>query len=278
MTIFQLRCFGFSCLSYKISIELIFLQSSNPNFQGPVQNGNADILKKGGQMLDEMDSFRRDYSNRGFKMFGVIKTDLMDSDDTHFSEAQSAYEWASLIKTVLKALLRVQSEGTKRAINKMLDDGIQKLDTDLHNLQHSSMDIDELKWKTTKLMSDLDAQYEKEIQEKRVKWQQMYDTAKSLTAKQRNVMNQLKEKMDSMKRLHDELAQRLSENIVHMESKQSKLKDEIDNIDSLRSKIDPLKALLNSDSTAENLNKSGQELLAECDKFRERYSQNTNLV
>lgn len=254
------------------------MQSSNPNSQGPVQNGNADILKKGDEMLDEMDSFRRDYSSKGFKMFGVIKTDLMDSDDTHFSEAQSAYEWASLIKTVLKALLRVQSDGTKRAINKMLDDGLQKLDTDLQNLQHSSMDIDELKWKTTKLMSDLDAQYEKEIQEKRVKLQQMYDSAKSLNAKQKNVMTQLKEKMDSMKRLHDELAQRLSENVVHMESKKSKLKDEIENIDSLKSKIDPLKALLNSDSTAEDLNKAGQDLLAECDKFRERYSQNTNLV
>lgn len=227
-----------------------------------------------------MENFREDFSTRGFKMFGDIKTDMMNSDDTHFSESQTAFETATLMRTLLTALTRVQrSDGTKTALNKVLDDGAAKLSTDLAKLQESVQKMESVKTKTKALLTELDLQYDVENKASMEKWNKMREISKtkSTSVEQRDMMQQLLEKMRAIKRLHDEVAKKLNENMQSIDGKKAKLQDEIQNIDDLKAKIDPFKTILNSDSSSdEEFKESAQELIAECDDYRERYNQNSN--
>lgn len=237
---------------------------------------SPDVWGEGNEMLVKMRNFHDDFSTRGFKMFGDIKTNLMNSDDTHFSESQTAFETASLMKTLVTALTKVQrSAATKTALNKVLNDGASKLSADLAKLQESAQRIDAVKTKTKALLTELEIQYNTESKASLDKYNKMREVARarSTNTQQRDVMHQLMEKMHAVKRLHDEVANKLSERLQHIDSKKAKLQDEIKSIDHLKSKIDPIKTLLNSDdSSDDDFKKSAQDLIAECDEYRQRYS------
>lgn len=242
---------------------------------------SSDIWGEGNEQLTKMANFHEDFSTRGFKMFGDIKTDLMDSDDTHFSESQTAYETATLMKTLLTALTRVQrTDGTKTALNKVLDDGTAKLSADLAKLQESAQQIESVKAKTQALLTELDIQYEAESKASMDKWKKMREISKTqpTSIEQRDVMQQLLEKMRAVTRLHDEVAKKLREHMQIIDGRKAKLQDEVQNIDDLKAKIDPLKTLLNSDSSSdEEFKKAAQDLITECDDYRERHIHCTHL-
>lgn len=71
---------------------------------------------------------------------------------------------------------------------------------------------------------------------------------------------------------------KLNEDIRKIDQAKAKLQTEINNIDKLKLKIYPIKALMNSDSEVDELKRSAQELVAECEKYRERHNLNKNLV
>lgn len=188
-------------------------------------------------MITEMDTFRRDYSSRGFKLFGDIKTNIMDSDDTYFSESQTAYESAGLMQTLLSALIKVQQTvGTKAALNKILDDATLKLSTDIEKLEESIHHNDEFITKAKGLKSQFHDEFIKESTTSLAKFNEMREVSKtsSTSIEQRDKIQRLMEKMRGLKRLNDELTKGFDENIKKIDGSKEKLKNEIVNIDNLR--------------------------------------------
>lgn len=220
-------------------------------------------------MLVEMTAFRQEYTDKSCALFGDIKTNIMNSDDTQFSESQHAYEWATLMRTLLTALIKVQkSEGTQRALNKLLDDGLAKLGADLAMLTERTQCINSLKSRTTELMSKFDTESIASL----AKWREMNGVDKGASIQTRGFMHQ-PDKINTIIRFHDDVSRKLSEDVRKIDSTKAKLWDEIESIDHLKSKIDPIKASLNSDAPMDDLKQPAQDLIDECEKYRERYNQ-----
>lgn len=170
--------------------------------------------------------------------------------------------------------IKVQkSEGANRALNKALDDGTAKLSTDLARLAEKVQCIDATKAKTILLKSKLDIHFDQERKASLAKLKEMQEMAKRRPiglAPITGLTSQFAEKMRAKQKFYEHVSHKLDENIRSIESRKAKLQDEIENIDRLKSKIDPTKTLLNSDSEpVDDLKKSAQDLIDECDKYRE---------
>lgn len=224
-------------------------------------------------MANEMRAFRRDYSDKSSALLGDIKTNIMDSMDTHFSESQTAYETAGLLKTLLSALANVpQTEGTKKALNKLLDDGLAKLDTDLAHLAEQTQSINEMKSRTIDLMSKLDEESKAAI----AKWKKMNERkGKSVGIQARSFMATPQEdKFRTIQKFHQEVANKLNKKIRKIDQTRAKLWDEYESIEKLRRSIDPIKNEINSNA-GEKLKCAGG-LIEECKKYRELHSHDTD--
>lgn len=227
-------------------------------------------------MLVETSSFRADYSAKSCKLFGDIKTSIMNAEDMYYSESQDAYEWASVTKSLLAALTKVlQTEATKKALNKILDDGVRKLGTDLASLAQKAECIKTLKLRSTEMQTSIN----NKVKAIAANAKTLQDISNAATFRfyQRGVMQQQNQLRADLK-FTENATKKLNEDIRKIDQAKAKLQTEIDNIDKLKLKIDPIKALMNSDSEVDELKRSAQELVAECEKYRERHNLNKNLV
>lgn len=228
----------------------------------------------------EKTAFHTDYSTESFELFGDIKTNIMNADDTYFRESQIAYEWASLMRTLLTNLIQVeQSESTRKALNEALDDGTAKLSIDLEKLEEKSQSISSLKSKAQKLKLLLSIQYRKESVHLMAKLKEMREMAEKRPHGMCpiNVVPQIVAKMQAIKKSYDDLTQKIDENVQIIDQTKTKLRDEAQSIENLKSKIVPIKMLLNSNSgSPDDLMKSAQDLIVECDKYHARHNHIVN--
>lgn len=229
-----------------------------------------------------MDAFRREYSTQGAKLIGDIKTNIMNSNDAYFSQSQNAYEWASVVQPLLKATTNIgKSEGITKALNKILDDGTAKLSAVQEKLKESSESIKPLKTRITELNSKFTTALDekKNFFDNKLKEMRAADKKGPKGPFEKELVPHLMAKLEAIKKFYVDLTKTLNDEALNIDNQQSKLRDEIKTIESLKSKIEPVKTTLNSDSGSnDDLKKSAQDLIATSEKYRQRHTEKSNLI
>lgn len=233
------------------------------------------------ETLVELDAFRRNYATKSAKLIGDLKENTMDSIDAYFSESQTVYEWASVVQPLLKAIINIgKSEGVKKALTTVLDTGLTKLNAAQTKLQKSSDTFNALASDLKELNSQFDIDFdEKSIYfENKLKEMRAAHKDDKKGAFEKDLVPLLSAKMEAIKKFHGDLTDRINDAFRSIDTTKAKLHDEIEHIDTLKSKIDPIKTSLNSDSESnDDSKKSVQDLITEAEKYRERHNKKNNL-
>lgn len=235
------------------------------------------------KVLAELDAFRREYSNKAATLLGDIKTSIMDANDAYFSQRQTTYEWTSLVQTVLKTYLKVKkSEGHKKALIKIFGDGVTKLDTALATYATTSSTFDSFLSRATSMITGLESEFDAKSKAFETKLQEMRAAAKSGSGSkkgepkikfEKDLVPQLLAKMEGMKKFQTDLKMKLNDATRDIDNTKAKLREESDMVGNLKTKIEPVKTFLETQPEAnDDFEKSAQDLVAACDKYRERHN------
>lgn len=241
----------------------------------------AKLWTEFNETMAEVNVFRREYGTKGAKLIGDVKEKTMDSDDVYFTESQHAYEWASFaIPFLSTAHLTVQnSEVHNTVLRKVLNNGLEKLTAAQEQLNNSSISFDLI----VSSLTALNSQFEKDFDEKRkfleVKLKEMRANKEGPKHAVEKLIPLLQEKMESIKVFFNKLTQYINQEFLTIDSTKAKLKEEIERIDRMKTKIEPVKASLNMDPESKDaVTKSAQILIDECEKYRKRHNNKTDLL
>lgn len=256
-----------------------------PTFKPATKKTTADIIwKKFDKILSEMNAFREVYATESYILYGDIKTKIVDSDDAYFMKSQNTYEWASMIQPLLDTYLNIsRAEGTKQALIGKLDEGIEKLNANQEKLEKISQSFDALTSKTQNLKSQYNIRFDKNRRLLTYNLKGVLADGKEtpMDPLEKDLLRQLSIKMKGIKQFSRDLEFRMAEVIGNIHDAKARLQDEIEDIENLKSKIEPLKTVLNSDLDLESngdLKTSAQDLITECKKNRERFNEKTKLI
>lgn len=260
-----------------------FWKKNNINF---TEEDEADVAyakkmwKEYEDIVGAMDAFRREYSTNGAKLIGQIKTNTMDALDTYFSQSQNAYEWSSLVQPLLKATMNIgKSEGITKALNKILDDGVAKLGTAQEQLKESVDSFEPLTSGITELNTKIAAAFDEKQKffDEKLKQMRAADTKGPTGPFEKELVPQLLAKLEAIKKFYGDLAQTFNDETRKMDSTKAKLQEEIVQIEAVKSKIEPLKTVLNAaDGSVTDVKKLSQDLISASDKYRQRHSEKSN--
>lgn len=234
------------------------------------------------ETLVDLDAFRREYATKSAGLTGDIKKTLMDSNDAYFSESQNVYEWASVVQPILKVSIKVSnSDGIKKALTKVLDTGLTKLGAAQEKLEQSSNTFNTLAASLKEVNSQFETEFEKKsksfddkLKELRAEHKDEKGQKGGKSTFEKDLVPLLNAKMAAIKKFHGDLTQTITEELRNIDSTKAKLSEEIENIVNLKSKIDPIKTSLNSDSDSKQ---SAQDLIDTAEKYRERHNKKNQI-
>lgn len=231
------------------------------------------------RILQEMNAFRKHYLTNSSTLLGEIKTGTMDANDDYFMNSISTYEWASVVQRLLEAYANIsRAESTKKSLIGKLDEGMETLTSNQAKLNETLQSLGVLTNRKTALKSQFDIRFD---QNRKF----IVDKLEKLLAAERDAddvpihplekqaMQLLWHKMQSIKQVGDNLKHRLGEMKDDIDGTEAKIRDEIETVEHLKEKIASLKAVLDSDSDLgeDHLATALQNLIAECEKYRERH-------
>lgn len=226
-----------------------------------------------------MNAFRKEYAAKSSILYGEIKTATMNANDEFFMESQSTYEWVSVLKPLLEAYLKIsRAESTKKALIEKLAEGLTTLTANQATLDESLQTLDPLTYRKTALKSEFNIRFDKNRRFLVAKLQALLakDKEQPLDPLEKDLLQRLMRKMQGIKQFGLDLTYRINEVAHDIESIETKLQDEIETIENVKEKIEPLKAILDSDTESDSksndyLTTSAQDLIAECKKYREKH-------
>lgn len=229
-----------------------------------------------------MDALRKEYSTSGAQLIGDIKTATMNSNDAYFSQSQNAYEWSSLVQPLLKATMNIgKSEGITNALNKILDDGVVKLGAAQEKLQQIAETFQPLSSGISELNTKLSAAFEEKQKffDDKLKQMRAADKKGPTGPFEKELVPLLMAKLEAIKKFSGDLMQTFNDETRNIESQKAKLQDEIDQIETVKSKIAPLKTVLNSDaSSMTDVKKLSQDMISASEKYRQRRNEKSNMI
>lgn len=187
----------------------------------------------------------------------------------------SSYEWASVVQPLLETYLNVSKEdGTTQALNEKLDDGVALLNANQEKLKESLQSFVPLTSRIRNLKSQFDTGFDKSQNVLSHKITDFFAVHKDqpVDAQNEDLGLQMLVKLFDFKQFGEDLELTIQGVTRNIEETKAKLQEEIGKIENLKSKIDPLKTALNSDSASnDDVTTSAQNLIAECKKYRERH-------
>lgn len=228
-----------------------------------------------------MDAFRKEYSTSGAKLIGDIKTNLMNANDAYFSQSQNAYEWSSLVQPLLKATMNIgKSEGITKALNKILDDGLVKLGAAQEKLQQSAESFQPLASGITELNTKFAAAFEEKQKffDDKLKQMRAADTKGANGPFEKELVPLLLAKKEAIKKFYGDLSQTFNDETRNIDSMKAKLQEEINQIETVNSKIEPVKTVLNADGgSMTDVKKASEDLISASQNYRQRHNEKSNL-
>jgi len=229
-----------------------------------------------------MDGYRKEYSTNGAKLIGEIKTAIMNANDVYFSESQNAYEWSSVVQPLLKATMHIgKSESITKALNKLLNDGTTKLGNAETKLQQASDSFEPLTSRMSELNTGLAAGFVKQQKtfEDKLKEMRAADKKGPNGPFEKELVPQMNAKLEAIKKFNSDLGQTFNDEMRNIDSTKGKLQEEISNIETVKSKIEPLQTVLNADTgSMTDVKETSQELIAASEKYRERHNAKSHQV
>lgn len=231
-----------------------------------------------------MNAFRKEYSLKSSVLYGDIKTGTMNANDAYFMNTQSTYEWVSVVKPLLEAYFNTsRAEGTKNAIRGKLAEGLKTLAANQAKLGESLHSLDPLTNRKNELRSHFNVQFDANRRSLLVELKELLAKGKEepLDRLEKDLLQQLKGKMEGIKQYGIDLTYRMDEVARDIKSIETKLQNEIETIENLIEKIEPLKGILDSDAEAESdkkfddyLTAYAPDLIAACEEYRQRHKKN----
>lgn len=244
--------------------------------------------------LNELEHYRKDFTQESADLLGEIKTHLMHGMDAYFRSTQSVFEWAGFAANLLETYIKLfaqndasKSESQKKLLVKVLVNGIERMTLAQGELDNSSASFNVAAGKLTSLNHRLETEFDS-------KSGFYQDTLSVLRhggvifeiighispigkvgdlVVNKVLVPELDKKFQSIKFFYDETKSRVAKAYDDITETKEKLRDEIRVIGEFKIRTDETYTYVDMDQDLKDMAIDvASKLIVQCREYRERHS------
>lgn len=253
------------------------------------------------ETLDELDKFRGNYSVESAALIGDIKTLMMDGMDSYFSASQSVYEWAGTVIPHLTTYVKLFdsysaeiAEIQKKLLLDVMNEGEERMTDAQNDLGKSSSSFNSVAGKLSTLHGRFAVEFDEKseyfqtkMSEIRLKgyaggaWFGPIGVGVAAAVIEGKLIPEIKAKMEKIEAFYDTLSGKMQQAFQDIERTKMTLQIEIQHIGNLKVRTKNTNTYVGMDKVPdlrEMVIKSALDLVAQCDEYRKRHINKTDLV